>query len=564
MSITISLRTKIVTLALVPTLLVTSILSYEAYNQAKTLSKEQTAQTRDMIISDRKAELKNYVDMALSAANKVRMRKINMGVDLPEAQQAVKSILRDIKFGNNGYIFAYDYTGKALVMPPKPSFEGKMMINLKDKNGIYIIKDLINRAREGGGYVEYNWEHPGTGVTGKKLSYATSIEEWGWMIGTGFYIDDVDEKISLLEENANTSLEEALWIVALSAGGLVLLSIILSLVLSNSVTTPLRNSSDAMLDIAEGDGDLTQRMRETGQVEFDALSDGFNKFIHKMHNALKQVSGSSEQLASAAVQMSSITSKTNDEINQQKRETGQMASAISEMSATVREIAQSASEAAHAASQADEETKSGDRIVNENIASVNALANDIQTVSGAVNTLSKESENIGMVLDVIRNIAEQTNLLALNAAIEAARAGEHGRGFAVVADEVRTLATRTQESTEEIQQMMERLYNGTQKAVDVMGSTLNNTKQTVDQASQTQASLATIRSSVSTIDTMNTQIAAAAEELNASAEELNRNIDMVANIAEQTHDASQQSARTSDELKHLGMQMQDLVSQFKI
>lgn len=276
-----------------------------------------------------------------------------------------------------------------------------------------------------------------------------------------------------------------------------------------------------------------------------------------MNESASRIAVSSEQL----LQIADTNSK---DIARQTEETQQMATAITEMTATVQEVARSASEAADAASHADSESQAGADVVNQTIASIGELVSEVESAVSVISTLESESENIGMVLDVIRNIADQTNLLALNAAIEAARAGEQGRGFAVVADEVRSLASRTQESTQEIQQMMERLQNGTGEAVRVMHSSQEKTRETVAKAQLAGTSLESIKASVSTIHAMNTQIASAAEEQGVVANEINRSVVNIADISKKTAQGSSNSAEASRTLATLGEEMHGLVKQFKL
>ena len=234
------------------------------------------------------------------------------------------------------------------------------------------------------------------------------------------------------------------------------------------------------------------------------------------------------------------------------------------MSATVQEVARNAASAAETTQKADEEAKNGRQIVIHTIDLINSLSGDIQKSSEVIKQLEKDADDIGTVLDVIKSIAEQTNLLALNAAIEAARAGEQGRGFAVVADEVRTLASRTQSSTEEIRNMIERLQGGTRNAVKVMGQGSEHSQKTVEQAAEAGAALEAITKAVDQIAQMNEMIASAAEEQGSVAEEINRNIVNVRDVTEQTAEGALQTAASSEEMKTVAGNLHDLVGGFKV
>jgi methyl-accepting chemotaxis protein len=270
------------------------------------------------------------------------------------------------------------------------------------------------------------------------------------------------------------------------------------------------------------------------------------------------------QIASAAEELSAVTEQTSAGVNSQKVETDQVATAMNEMSATVAEVARNAEQASRAASDADLEARDGDKVVGEAIAQIERLASEVGRSADAMTQLEQESDKIGKVMDVIKAVAEQTNLLALNAAIEAARAGEAGRGFAVVADEVRGLAQRTQQSTEEIENLVAGLQNGTRQVSSIMLSSRELTVSSVQLSRKAGTSLGSITQTVSNIQAMNQQIAAAAEEQSAVAEEISRSIVNVRDVSEQTASASEETAASSVELARLGGQLQTMVSHFRI
>jgi len=334
--------------------------------------------------------------------------------------------------------------------------------------------------------------------------------------------------------------------------------------ISSIVVKPLKEAVHAMNDIAEGDGDLTRRLSANGKDEIAQLGLAFNKFAIKVHGVVSEVMNSTSQLSSAAAELSAVTTQSSSSISQQQMETEQVATAMNEMTSTVQEVANHAEQAASAANDANIESQNGNKIVTDSISSINVLANEIGNASDVIGQLEKDSEEIGSVLDVIRGIAEQTNLLALNAAIEAARAGEQGRGFAVVADEVRTLASRTQSSTQEIQAMIEQLQQGAHNAVNVMSASQSRASETVEFASDSGTALSSISSSVARINDMNLQIASASEEQSSVAEEINQNVVHITDIATETSRSMQKIAESSDELATLSAYLDELVGSFKV
>tara|TARA_R110002072_G_scaffold3149_3_gene23393 strand:- start:41271 stop:42452 length:1182 start_codon:yes stop_codon:yes gene_type:complete len=315
---------------------------------------------------------------------------------------------------------------------------------------------------------------------------------------------------------------------------------------------------------AMSQGDLTHKVSISGKDEFAWMCWKYSEARKGFMSLVKEMLGSSVQLATAAEELSAITEQANNGVMRQQGEIEQVATAMNEMSATVSEVSQNAANAASAATDADERAKDGSGVVNTTVETINNLASEVEHTSEVIEKLKGDSLSIGAVLDVIRDIAEQTNLLALNAAIEAARAGEQGRGFAVVADEVRTLASRTQQSTREINDMIEKLQNGANQAVSVMELGRTKAEDSVKQAAKAGEALQAITGVVDNIKCMNMQIASAAEEQSATAEEINRNIVNISEVAQETAAGSQQTASASDELARLASALQGHVVKFKI
>ncbi len=357
---------------------------------------------------------------------------------------------------------------------------------------------------------------------------------------------------------------------AAQAKTLLLLAAVLALVfglvaawvITRQIILPLNQT----LEVAErvASGDLSHNLISLRQDELGQLQRAMQSMTVGLRELIGGISEGVTQIASAAEQLSAVTEQTSAGVNSQKVETDQVATAMNEMAATVQEVARNAEEASEAAAAADQQAREGDKVVGEAIAQIERLATEVGNSTVAMADLKRESDKIGSVLDVIKSVAQQTNLLALNAAIEAARAGEAGRGFAVVADEVRSLAQRTQKSTEEIEELIAGLQSGTQQVANIMDNSRGLTDSSVELTRRAGSALENITRTVSTIQAMNSQIATAAEQQSAVAEEINRSVLNVRDVSEQTAAASEETATSSTELARLGTHLQTLVGRFRV
>ncbi|UFQ96308.1 methyl-accepting chemotaxis protein [Pseudomonas wenzhouensis] len=355
--------------------------------------------------------------------------------------------------------------------------------------------------------------------------------------------------------------QRAMVILGIMGAAAVVLGLCAALLITRLIVVPLRQSVSFAQRIAAGD--LSQDITQARRDEVGQLLEAMQAMTVSLRNLVSRIGGGVGQIAAAAEQLSAITAQTSAGVQTQKLETEQTATAMHQMAATVQEVAQNAEQASLAARDADLEAQQGNRVVQQAVDQIDSLAGEVEQSAQAIAELNQESARISSVLEVIRGVAEQTNLLALNAAIEAARAGEQGRGFAVVADEVRALAKRAQDSTEEIESLIAGLQRMAKGAVQQMDSSRDLTRRTVELAGEAGDALGRITQAVSTIEQMNQQIAAAAEEQSAVAEAINESVTRVRDIGEQSASATQQTAASSAELARLGVELQELVRQFR-
>ncbi len=553
------LKHKILLIAIVPVIVITVLISVISYMTTDKFIEYELGSFRNTLIEEKKAELKGYLDMANTAISHVYESNSDT------AKQEAFKILRQIRYGKEGYLFAYQYDGLAVVHGAKPQqLEGKNLIGLKDPNGVLLIKLLIEAAKKGGGYVEYVWEKPGSKTPEPKLSYALPLEKWQIFIGTGFYIDGIDKTISVLRAKAEEAKQQTLMTILGVGTVAVIILGFCSILVTNSITSPIKGTVELMCDISEGEGDLTKRLEISGQSEMGKLAEAFNTFVAKLHGIIQKVADASSHINDASSEINNVVQTSSKQMHAQASETEQVATAINEMSLTAQEIAASATQAADEATNAQTSALKGNDIVINTINSIASLAEQLQEAEKVMDALGNETENIGSVLGVIGSIAEQTNLLALNAAIEAARAGEQGRGFAVVADEVRTLASRTQSSTQEIHEMITRLQQQSATAVKVMTVSRELSDSTSHQAEEAGESLTAIKDSIGVITEMNHQIATASEEQTSVIEEINKNITRIADAVSEMSHGMEATSQNSNRLHSMGQELNSLVQQFRI
>ncbi|MBT2370717.1 methyl-accepting chemotaxis protein [Pseudomonas fluorescens] len=503
---------------------------------------------------DARSKLGNTADNAVLKIGEVE-KSLLQGDSVSQFNNVVdlSKLIQQARFQVRGYT----YSGKVEAEQPALDAIDNALKKITSLNGQLPEQYQANLQQAGVSLQAYR-----AAVSQYRDSQVASTAAMKVMAEQGNILLDHSKKLTTSQTVVrDTDTAQAKNLLLLATALALVFGIVAAWAITRQIVIPLNQTLKVAEQVASGD--LSHNLTSLRRDELGQLQRAMQSMTVGLRELIGGISDGVTQIASAAEQLSAVTEQTSAGVNSQKVETDQVATAMNEMAATVQEVARNAEEASEAAVAADQQAREGDKVVGEAIAQIERLASEVGNSTEAMGHLKRESDKIGSVLDVIKSVAQQTNLLALNAAIEAARAGEAGRGFAVVADEVRSLAQRTQKSTEEIEELIIGLQAGTLQVSTVMDNSRGLTDSSVELTRRAGSALKNITRTVSAIQAMNQQIATAAEQQSAVAEEINRSVLNVRDVSEQTSAASEETAASSAELARLGVYLQTLVGRFR-
>jgi len=505
------------------------------------------------IMDSKKAATRQVVEVAYGFIDGYEQEVKSGRMPLAMAQSAAIAAIKNLRFGVKEYFWVNDLTPRMVVHPTKPELDGKDLTDNKDPNDKHLFVEFVGICKaKGSGFVDYLWPKPEGEKPLPKISYVKLYAPWGWIIGSGVYLEDVRQETTILQW----------WIY----GATLLVSLLMAAFCASiglGITRPLRAVIRQLQDMTTGNADLTQRIVTTRHDESGQLGEAFNGFLGNLQGVISHVRKCATNVAQAAFDISKRSNEMTRGAENVASEAAAVAAAGEEMAATANVIANNCMMAVKASTTTREFAKDGGSVVETTISVMNLIARQVDTSATTVGVLGERSDQIGAIIGTIEDIADQTNLLALNAAIEAARAGEQGRGFAVVADEVRSLAVRTTKATKEITGMINSIQKETLGAVDAMNKGVAEVKHGTDEAARSGKSLAQIICQVDQVTDQIDQIALAASEQTSTTAEISSNIDRITQLASRECAQASSLAGAAAELNRLAEEMISSVNHFQ-
>jgi len=546
----LSFRKKIILSVITPIIAIIAIFVLLTYNNSIDTFDSDLAHYQTDITQAKRHHLKSLVSLALNT--------IEEPITAGNNEQAI-DIINNLKFDSTNYFFIMTIDGIALANGRNPAIRGKDLS--KNKSVLKQIEAVTKKD----GYLTYLSGRPGdNSAIYEKMAYLEMIPGTNWYIGTGFYIDEIAHTIQEKQLNGEIKLNSFIRSLILVALFLLAIVIALALVFVKRLYEVIGGEPYEIESVVKkiSSGDFTTTSNNTSNPT--GIYGAVQQMVNKLKNIIYDINGASSTLNTSAEAMINSAHSVKEDSQTQMEQLELTATAMNQMTFTAEEVARNALEASNSTQKANENAKQGNEIVASMNESITSLVSGMQEVEQVLTELEDKTTGIGSILDVIKGISEQTNLLALNAAIEAARAGEQGRGFAVVADEVRHLATRTQQSTDEIQLMITQLQNSAKQSVSFMGTNMQGAQSTYEKSVTASKALADIRESITFIENMNTQIATAAEEQTNVATDINKSIVSIRDLANKTAVSSDGTLENAHELSTISHELQQAVKAFKL
>ncbi|CCN50069.1 putative Methyl-accepting chemotaxis protein [Vibrio nigripulchritudo MADA3029] len=508
---------------------------------------------KDQMIVERKQAAEALVQSGISQINQIEKLVTRGRLTFEEGQQQARELIKNKRYGSNGYFWLNDLNGVMVMHPIKPELDGKNMVAHSTSYISDAFRQFVETARsQGSGFVAYDWPQPGSSELEEKVSFVGKSNKWGWVLGTGVYFTDVEDAFK--DELIATSVHTLIFVIAL---------VLFSTLIAQNILKPLNKLTRTMSLIAD-DKDLSIVMKSKGKDELATMATAFNKMNNNLRDVVVSIHGNTDSLASQAEELSSVTHQIQSGIRDQKEQTLAVAGRVEQLTHSADLVSEKVEIALVTTRESNEVIASGTQSVHENLDVIQSVAEEVQATAKIAGDLESSSNEIGDILDVIKQIAEQTNLLALNAAIEAARAGEQGRGFAVVADEVRTLAQRTQESTGNIQRIISDLQTGVQQTVGSLQNCQHKAELGIEKATNCGDALTSVQASIKTLAEMSTEIASSAEDQRHQILSIGDSISSISQVAEQTETGTSHTSQSSEQLSVMAQKLNGLVNAFKV